>query len=87
MDVMVAFPRALFSESEMQVTRWFAARLGVANIPTVDEVKNHRPEILRVAGASPTLHEGQLGHIYSMLDLSTILQHVSSHKATFESFS
>jgi hypothetical protein len=77
MDVMAAFPRSLFSESEMEVTRWFAGRLGASRLPSVQEVKNHRHTVLEVAGASPTLFEGKLGHVYSMLDLNTILQHVS----------
>jgi hypothetical protein len=61
----------------MEVTRWFAGRLGAPNLPSVQQVKNHRQEVLKVAGASPILFEGKLGHFYSMLDISTILQHVS----------
>ncbi|KAF7975494.1 hypothetical protein HWV62_9415 [Athelia sp. TMB] len=75
MDVMTAFPRSLFSESEMEVTRWFARRLGASDVPSVQQVKNHRHEVLAVAGASPKLLEGNLGHVYSMLDLATILRH------------
>lgn len=77
MDVMTAFPRSLFSESEMEVTRWFASRLGASCVPSVRQVKDHRHEVLTVAGASPTLREGKLGHVYSMLDLATLLKHVS----------
>lgn len=77
MDIMTAFPRSLFSESEMEVTLWFARRLGVNRVPSVQQVKNHRHEVLAVAGASPILHEGNIGHVYSMLDLATILRHVS----------
>lgn len=76
MDVMTAFPRSLFSESEMEVTRWFALRLGASRVPSVRQVKDHRRAVLTVAGASPTLHEGKLGHVYSMLDLATLLKHV-----------
>lgn len=76
MDIMTAFPRSLFSESEMEVTRWFARWLGVSHVPSVQQVKNHCHEVLAVAGASPTLYEGEIGHVYSMLDLATILRHV-----------
>lgn len=76
MDVMTAFPRSLFSQSEMEVARWFAARLGSSRVPSVQQVTNHRHEVLAVAGASPTLFEGKLAHHYSMLDLGTILKHV-----------
>lgn len=76
MDTMSAFPRSLFSESEMEVTRWFAARLGAGEVPSVQQVKNHRKGVLAAAGVSPTLREGKLGHVYSMLDFSAILKHV-----------
>ena len=51
LDVMTAFPRAMFGDSELEVTRWFASKLGVSNLPTVKQVKDHRPRVLNAAGA------------------------------------
>lgn len=68
MDIMGSFPRSLFSENELKATRWFAAKNGTHDLPTVKVVKNHREQILEVAGASTTTYEGELQNFYAAND-------------------
>ncbi|KAF9030139.1 hypothetical protein BDZ89DRAFT_1245386 [Hymenopellis radicata] len=76
LDVMTAFPRAVFSEPEMDITRWYAKQCGVEKeLPTVRQVKLHRETLLRVAGANPTLQVGAFGNHFSTLDIREILAH------------
>jgi hypothetical protein len=73
---MTAFPRSVFSEPELDATRWFAQKCGVENIPSVAEVKAHRPSVLEQCGANPTTINGRLGDVFSVLDLKKILADV-----------
>ncbi|KAJ7937907.1 hypothetical protein B0H13DRAFT_1580720, partial [Mycena leptocephala] len=56
-------PRSVFSEPELDATRWFAAKCGVEDLPSVDQVKNHRKKILEQCGTNPTIMEGKLGNV------------------------
>ncbi|KAH9946550.1 hypothetical protein B0H21DRAFT_822615 [Amylocystis lapponica] len=58
MDIMGAFPRALFSESKLEATKWFAERAA-----------GHQ-----AAGLKPTTHEGQLGNLYTTCNLQRIIE-------------
>ncbi len=73
---MGAFPRAVFSEPELNITRWFAEKCGVNDIPTVRQIKMRRKDILKLAGGNPAEMDGKLGNIYTLLDLKEILAHV-----------
>ena len=73
---MGSFPRSVFSENELEATRWFAQKTGVRNLTHVKQVKEYREKILNVAGLESTTHDGQLGHLYTLNNLETILAHV-----------
>ncbi|KAI0739792.1 hypothetical protein C8Q80DRAFT_1357527 [Daedaleopsis nitida] len=75
MDVMGAFPRALFSESELTAARWLAGRMGSIHLPSIRKIKLTREAVLRVAGVNPRLFKGKCGHLYAVNDLSTIIAH------------
>lgn len=60
---MGAFPRSVFSESELEAVRWFATKQGISDLPSVRVVKGHRSEILNVAGVSTETIEGGLGNL------------------------
>ena len=76
LDLMSGFPRACFSEKELNATRWYAAKNGVSAQPTIKQVKNHRPDILNVAGLATQLVEGKLGNCFAINDWLKILEHV-----------
>ncbi|TBU25646.1 hypothetical protein BD311DRAFT_852410, partial [Dichomitus squalens] len=75
MDITGAFPRALFSESELEVMRWFASKTGSRKLPSIRQVKTSREAVLRVAGSNPRLYQGQCGHLYAATDFPTIIKH------------
>ncbi|KAJ7278158.1 hypothetical protein C8J57DRAFT_1126069, partial [Mycena rebaudengoi] len=72
---MTAFPRSVFSESELEATRWFASKCGAENLPHIRTVKRHRTQILDLCGANVTSVEGRLGNTFAVLDLEKILAH------------
>ncbi|KAJ6596436.1 hypothetical protein B0H10DRAFT_1828415, partial [Mycena sp. CBHHK59/15] len=72
---MAGFPRSCFSEKELNATRWYAKKNGVSGQPTIRQVKNHRPDILNVAGVSTTLINGQLGNVFAINDWLKIIEH------------
>jgi hypothetical protein len=73
---MSGFPRACFSEKELNATRWYAKKNGVSDQPTIKQVKNHRQGILNVAGLETKLFEGKLGNLFAVNDWFKILKHV-----------
>lgn len=73
---MTAFPRSVFSEPELDATRWFASKCGVDSLPSVGQVKDHRNKILEQCGTKPNITEGKLGNIFSVLGLGKVLAHV-----------
>ncbi|KAI0669224.1 hypothetical protein C8Q78DRAFT_1042302 [Trametes maxima] len=75
LDVTGAFPRSLFSESEMRGTRWVAGRSGARRLPSIRQVKTSRRKVMTVAGTSPQHHHGRCGHLYATADLPTIIKH------------
>ncbi|KAJ6487363.1 hypothetical protein C8R47DRAFT_979100 [Mycena vitilis] len=72
---MSGFPRACFSEKELNATRWYAAKNGVSSQPTIKKVKNHRQDILNVAGLNTKLIDGKLGNSFALNDWFKILEH------------
>ncbi|KAF8137764.1 hypothetical protein K438DRAFT_2120336 [Mycena galopus ATCC 62051] len=72
---MSGFPRACFSEKELNATRWYAAKNGVSVQPTIKQVKNHRQDILTVAGLETKLVDGKLGNCFAVNDWFKILEH------------
>jgi hypothetical protein len=73
---MSGFPRACFSEKELNATRWYAAKNGVSVQPTIKQVKNHRQDVLNVAGLETKLVDGKLGNCFAVNDWFKILEHV-----------
>ncbi|KAJ7719255.1 hypothetical protein B0H14DRAFT_3098620 [Mycena olivaceomarginata] len=65
---MSGFPRACFSEKELNATRWYAKKNGVSSQPTIKQVKNHREDILNVAGLQTKLLHGKLGNTFAVND-------------------
>ncbi|KAJ7686893.1 hypothetical protein B0H14DRAFT_2307407, partial [Mycena olivaceomarginata] len=72
---MSGFPRACFSEKELNATRWYAKKNGVSLQPTIKQVKNHRQSILNVAGLETKLIDGKLGNSFAVNDWFKILEH------------
>ncbi|KAJ7348328.1 hypothetical protein DFH08DRAFT_1000016 [Mycena albidolilacea] len=72
---MSGFPRACFSEKELNATRWYAAKNGVSAQPTIKQVKNHRQNISNVAGLATQLVDGKLGNFFAVNDWVKILEH------------
>ncbi|KAJ7110514.1 hypothetical protein C8R44DRAFT_833390 [Mycena epipterygia] len=72
---MGGFPRSCFSEKELNATRWYAKKNGVSGQPTIRQVKNHRPDILNVAGVSTSLVDGDLGNVFAINDWPKIIEH------------
>lgn len=77
LDVLGGFPRAMFSESELEATRWFGHSNGLSNLPSVKTVKHDRKGIVDVAGTCPRMFTSAMGNMYTMADLGSIIQHVS----------
>lgn len=73
---MSAFLRAMFSEQQLDISRWFADLNGVDNLPSIKQVKNHRKEILNAAGLSSHVRDSQLGSLFAHNDFVKILHHV-----------
>ncbi|KAJ6508136.1 hypothetical protein C8R45DRAFT_1167703 [Mycena sanguinolenta] len=70
---MTAFPRSVFSESELDATRWFASKCGVQDLPPIRQVKRHRSKILDLCGANLKSVNGRLGNTFAILDWGKIL--------------
>ncbi|KAJ7792011.1 hypothetical protein B0H13DRAFT_1747118 [Mycena leptocephala] len=79
---MSGFPRACFSEKELNATRWYAKKNGVSDQPTIKQVKNHRQGILNVAGLETKLFEGKLGNLFAVNDWFKILKHEFANPLT-----
>ncbi|OSD07171.1 hypothetical protein PYCCODRAFT_1358838 [Trametes coccinea BRFM310] len=82
LDTTGAFPRSLFSESEMNAVRWYALKNGVRKLPTIRQVKLAREQVLNVAGADPQTHEGMCGHLYTTNDLARLIKHEFANPVT-----
>ncbi|KAJ7469074.1 hypothetical protein FB451DRAFT_1177070 [Mycena latifolia] len=72
---MSGFPRACFSEKELNATRWYAQKNGVFIQPTIKEVKNHHEDILNVAALGTKFVDGKLGNSLVVNDWFKILKH------------
>ncbi len=77
LDTMAAFPRALFSGTELEVSRWLARELGVHGMPSVREVRNHCNRILTVAGVPTETVTSAHGNVYTYNSMEEIIRHVS----------
>lgn len=78
MDIMSAFPRALFSEKELRAVKWFAECNGATGIPDIKAVKRMREAVLKAVGLDPKMHVGGLGDRYTTCDLKCIIADVGS---------
>ena len=77
LDIMSSFPRSVFSEAELNATRWFASKCGVKDLPSVRQVKSHRSNILKYCGTDPSSKLGKMGNVFSILNLGKILADVN----------
>jgi hypothetical protein len=76
LDIMHAFPRSVFSESELEATLWFTSKCGVEDLLTVQQVKSHQDAILEKCGVSPRMVEGKLSHRFALNDFEKIVAHM-----------
>ncbi|KAJ7138522.1 hypothetical protein C8R43DRAFT_1132056 [Mycena crocata] len=74
LDIMTAFPRSVFSEPELEATRWFASKCGVDHLPSIRQVKSHRSKVLDLCGAAVKTVDGTLGNTFAVLDLGRLLR-------------
>ncbi|KAI0260095.1 hypothetical protein BC834DRAFT_973700 [Gloeopeniophorella convolvens] len=84
MDVMNAFPRTMFSESQLGLVRWAMTQLGVPEMPSVQSTKRQRDSVLRWAGNAPMEATSTHGNLYSAASLSHILAHEMSNPLRYE---
>ena len=77
MSALRGFPRALFSESELEGVRWFAHANGVPTLPSMKMIEREREDITRVAGAAPQTYTSKMGWVYAMATLAVMLAHMS----------
>ncbi|KAI1797716.1 hypothetical protein LXA43DRAFT_877016 [Ganoderma leucocontextum] len=75
MAALRAFPRALFSESELEGCRWFALSNGVSWLPSVKTVQRKHKTITDIAGSQPRQFKSRMGNLYSMTSLAVMLAH------------
>lgn len=83
MDVMNAFPRTMFSESQLGLVRWAMTQLGVPEMPSVQSTKRQRDSVLRWAGNAPMEATSTHSNLYSAASLSHILAHVRVLSASY----
>ena len=76
LDIMGAFPRTVYSESDMGTMTWLAKELGVSEIPSLKQVKYCRNGIQEEFGFAPSLKESGLGNMYAEIDLERVLADV-----------
>jgi hypothetical protein len=76
LDIARAFPRVVFSESELEVMIWLAESLEASSLPSTRRLRYYRKQIQEVAGAQPTQHNGPLGSPFVTNQLSAIIAHV-----------
>ena len=76
---MHAFPRSVFSETELEATLWFTAKCGVQDLPSIRQVKYHRNRVLEICGVNPEIVEGKLGNLFALNDFAKIVAHVSAY--------
>ena len=66
----------MFSEKELEVTRWVCGQLGLHSLPSVKQLKDHRARVLTVAGLTTVTAESQQHNIYAYNDIKRIIEHV-----------
>lgn len=76
MQVMSGFPRAVFSNPELDSVRWCTSKCGVPGFPKSSELAKHRETLIEVCGAGTRIVDGKLGNTFAVNDLATILKHV-----------
>ncbi|KAL1756891.1 hypothetical protein FB107DRAFT_210543, partial [Schizophyllum commune] len=74
-SVLTAFPRSVFSESELSAMRWAALNCGATDVPTAEQIKNTREKIVDFCGAPARMLTGAFGNTFTVLDIATILAH------------
>ncbi|KAL6307553.1 hypothetical protein BKA93DRAFT_727298, partial [Sparassis latifolia] len=70
-----SFPRAMFSERELEAMRWFGTKNGMHNLPSVKEVKRGHESVVEIAGGNTQTHESAMKNMYAMADFQTVIKH------------
>ncbi|KAG8725629.1 hypothetical protein FRC09_000016 [Ceratobasidium sp. 395] len=84
MTSLSAFPRAIFSASEIQILEWFTEKLGVPGVSTLEELRACRKRIADAFGSNPEEKTSELGNIFSHNSLKTIIAHEIANPLTRE---
>ncbi|KZV61610.1 hypothetical protein PENSPDRAFT_693254 [Peniophora sp. CONT] len=74
-DLLSAFPRVVFSDSELDIVSWYTQKLGVRNLPAAKTLRRHREVILKLAGALLREVTGVHGNHFTCLDLAELIKH------------
>ncbi|KAF8593810.1 hypothetical protein BDV93DRAFT_612096 [Ceratobasidium sp. AG-I] len=87
LTAMSAFPRSLFSLSEIEIVKWFATKCGVNNIASQDQLKASRERISELFGSNLKLVESKFGNKFSYNSISTIIAHELANPITSKNLS
>ncbi|KAG8682769.1 hypothetical protein FRC08_014735 [Ceratobasidium sp. 394] len=72
--LMTAFPRAVFSEKELDVVRRFSAKCNLPEMPTQSTVQTRFEHLTKLLGLESRLVQSKLGNYFAVNSLSSILK-------------
>ncbi|KAG9084851.1 hypothetical protein FS749_004901 [Ceratobasidium sp. UAMH 11750] len=82
LTALSGFPRALYSQPELEVLTWFTGRLGVTGLSSLDQLRAIRKRIAGTFGSNPRLVTSAAGNVFSHNSLSTIIAHEMANPIT-----
>ena len=81
--MITAFPRSMFSESELEVVRWILDRVDAPRAPTVKQIKDHRPRVLAAAGVRSETLESAHHNLYACNNICDIITNMGDHDRAY----
>ncbi|KAG9096191.1 hypothetical protein FS749_008953 [Ceratobasidium sp. UAMH 11750] len=82
LTALSGFPRALYSQPELEVLTWFTERLGLSGLSSLDRLRTIRKRIADNFGSNPRLVTSAAGNVFSHNSLSTIIAHEMANPIT-----
>lgn len=76
MDLLKGFPRAVWSEANLDILRWVLHRMRVNGIPSTKASARAQKVLASALGANTTLVWGSMSNVFSVNSLEKILQNV-----------
>ncbi|KAG8790917.1 hypothetical protein FRC12_010650 [Ceratobasidium sp. 428] len=70
---MTAFPRAIFSNKELDVVRWFTEKCSVPNMPANSTVESRFKDIMKLLGLESQLKQSKLENYFAVSSIGTIV--------------